>query len=100
MINSFIIYRLHFNSKKENSCPYTHKEFNVEVSWNWILKGTDDTSDNPNTASQEALTARNNIHVTDNAILPCRQSRSDGIHLPIAGNEERASGVDGKLETL
>ena len=31
LLNSFIIYRKFFNSKAEDSYPFSHKEFNVEV---------------------------------------------------------------------
>src|SRR5438552_12636 len=31
LLNSFIIYQEFFNSKAEDSYPFSHKEFNVEV---------------------------------------------------------------------
>src|SRR5438045_5285703 len=39
LLNSFIIYREFFNSEVKNSCPFSHKEFNIEVAWSWILQG-------------------------------------------------------------
>ena len=31
LLNSFIIYREFFNSRVKDSCPFSHKEFNIEV---------------------------------------------------------------------
>ena len=82
LLNSFIIYQEFFNSKAEDSCPFSHKEFNVEVAWNWILQGQNNRPDKPPATTPD--TEKQN-YVKDGTSLPSAKSRLEGRHLPIVG---------------
>ena len=88
LINSFIIFREFSNSRAENSCPFTHKEFHIEVAWNWILQFENSPSNEtaaPSTIPSTLPSTKGNTYVTDGTSLPSAKSRSEGMHLPVAG---------------
>ena len=82
LLNSFIIYREFFNFRVKDSCPFSHKEFNIEVAWSWILQGENDKEDKGLTIS---TSTEKNIYVKDWTSLPSAKSCSEGSHLPVAG---------------
>ena len=82
LLNSFIIYQEFFNSKAEDSCPFSHKEFNIEVAWNWILQDQNNRPNNPPTTTPD--TEKQN-YINDGTFLPSVKSHLEGRHLPIVG---------------
>ena len=88
LLNSFIFYREFFNSKVENSCPFSHKEFNIEVTWSWILQGENSVCNKTDKLSAITSILSNAAKVTymkDSTSLPSVESHSEGKHLPVAG---------------
>src|SRR5437763_17177560 len=82
LLNSFIIYQEFFNSKAEDSCPFSYKEFNIKVAWNWILQGQNNRPDKPPTTTPD--TEKQN-YIKDRTSLPSVKSHLEGRHLPIIG---------------
>ena len=81
-LNSFIIYQEFFNSKAEDSCLFSYKEFNIEVAQNWILQ---DQNNGPNKAPTTTLDTEKQNYVKDGTSLSSVKSHLEGRYLPIVG---------------
>src|SRR5947199_3122853 len=82
LLNSFIIYQEFFNSKAEDSCLFSHKEFNIKVAWNWILQGQNNGPNKPSTTTPD--TEKQN-YIKDRISLPSVKSCLEIRYLPIIG---------------
>ena len=82
LLNSFIIYQEFFNSKAKDSYPFSHKEFNVKVAWNWILQ---DQNNRPDKLPATTPDTEKQNYVKDGTSLPSAKSHLEGRHLPIIG---------------
>ena len=94
LLNSFIIYREFFNSRVKDSCPFSHKEFNIEVAWSWILQGENDKEDKGLIISTGA---EKNIYVNDWTSLPSAKSQSESERVLFfgAGGKQKNSTKQG-----